>query len=127
METADPSIPVAARVREIICAAIAATATEENKWVGVRRIQKYFQNEGDIEATKIGQNLLPALKDLERQEILVRKGNSFTFLAMETAETPKNEKKKKWRRSDKAGDPPKDTGPNVVLTSSGRVSIRTST
>jgi hypothetical protein len=117
-----PPTPIV-QMRDTACEAIASIATEDKKWVPVRRIQQYFADFSEIEPKKVERHLLLVLKELEKQEILIRKGNSLTFRAMETVNTVKKSKKPKEKK--KPEEKPKKLGPDVVLTSSGRISYRT--
>jgi biopolymer transport protein ExbD len=111
------------RIKDQVCEAIAASATEDKKWVTLRRIQKYFEDYSEIEPRKVERNLLTVLRDLEKQETVIRKDKSFTFRAMETIEDVRKAKRAKDKK--KLPMPPKEKklGPDVVVTSSGRVSI----
>jgi hypothetical protein len=113
---------VIAQIRDTVCEAVAVTSSDDKRWITIHRIHKYFEDYSEIDRKKVERNLLTALKDLEKQQILVRKKNSFTFRAMETIEDGKKGEKVKEKR--KVEEPKeKKLGPDVVLTSSGRVSI----
>jgi hypothetical protein len=90
-------------------------------WLTVRRIQLYFEDYSELDPKKVEKNLLPTLKELEKQEILIRKNSSFTFRSAEALHPVHTTKAKKKKKPE---PPPKKLGPEVVLTSSGRVSYR---
>jgi hypothetical protein len=118
-------ISVLSRIRDQVCEAIAVSTTEDNKWMTLRRIQKYFNEFSDIEPSKVRRNLVSTLRDLERQGILVRRHNAVTFCSAETAEFA-NPPKKRRRKKKTPAEEPRRLGPDVVLTSSGRISYRRS-
>jgi hypothetical protein len=109
-------------IQDTVCEAIAATTSEDKKWSTVARIRQYFEDYSEIDPKKVERNLMTALKDLEKKEVLVRKRNSFTFMALETAGAARKAKKPKEKT--KPQEEPKKLGPDVVLTSSGRISYR---
>jgi hypothetical protein len=113
---------LSSQIRDTVCEAIAVNSSEDKKWVTLRRVQKYFEDYSEIDPKKVERNLLTALKDLEKQEIISRKDKSFAFRAIETREIPKKSHKAQEK---KKVEEPKDKklGPDVVLTSSGRVSV----
>jgi glutamate-1-semialdehyde aminotransferase len=111
----------ATRLRETICEAIASHATEEKMWTTVRRIQLYFEKYSELDAKKVEKHLPAALEDLLAHGVLVKKNHAFTFLSAETSHCPR-------ARTRKRADPAAKTlAPDVVVTSSGRVSYRTAT
>jgi hypothetical protein len=115
---------VLSRIRELACEAIAACTTEDHRWASVRQIQKYFAEYSDVEPCRVRRNLASVLRELERQGILVRLHTSVTFLSAETADLavpPRRRRRKRKRNSDEAR---RNLGPDVVLTSSGRISYR---
>jgi hypothetical protein len=111
------------RLRDAICEAIAVCTSEDKMWTTGRRIQAYLDDYSDLDPREVEKHLPATLKELERQEVLTRKNSSFTFCSVEfpPAPSPKTPARRRKRQA-----APKTLGPEVVLTSSGRISYRRS-
>lgn len=113
-------------LRELICEAIALLASPDNVWVSMRQILTYFHGKfPDLEPETVDRKVHSLLKKMVNQKILVRKGHSFSLLSADTniQQTPR--KRGPRVKKDPESIPVKrDLGPDVVITKSGRVSLK---
>jgi hypothetical protein len=99
------AVSVLIRIRELACEAVTVSTTDHSKWTTLRRIQKYFNVFSDIESSKVIRNLISALRDHQRQTIVVRRHNVITFYSAETVELANSPRKKRKKKKNPAEEP----------------------
>ena len=115
-------------LRELICEAVALLSSPDNVWVPMRQLFAYFHGKfPDLEPETVDRKIHGLLKKMVNQRILVRKGHSFSLLSADTNIQQAPRKRGPRPKKDPEPIPMKpNLGPDVVITKSGRVSLKVS-
>ena len=115
-------------LKELICEAVATLSSLENPWVPLRKLRTWFCNLFHTrDPDYVDKKVRSYLKKMVRQGILSRKGNSFSLLSADTNVPPPPPRRGRPRSKKEPAPEKKNMGPDVVITKSGRVSLKTGT
>ena len=69
---------------QLICEAISSSSTEDKIWVPLEKIREYVESYYEGNLRNIEKSLIPTLRILVTQELIIRRANTFCFMSAET-------------------------------------------
>lgn len=116
----------ATSLKELICEAVANLSSVENPWVTLRQLRAWFCSMfKSLSDEEVDMKVRPYLKKMVHQGILSRKGNSFSLLSADTIVAPSLHRRGRPKLKKEPEPEKKNLGPDVVITKSGRISLKT--
>lgn len=95
----DPKLKqISNQLVQLICEAISSSSTEGKIWVPLEKIRDYVDTYFEGNSKDIDRLFVPTLRMIVKQELIVRKANTFCFMSAET-NTNATENAKKTKRS----------------------------
>lgn len=107
-----------------ICEAVAVEVSSQRMWVSRQAIRTYLEEYApSLVSDRIGSQLSECLKQMVESKILIQRSHSYTYYSAETCNVP-SVQAKVGRKKKTGNDPEKFLGHEVVITRSGRVSMK---
>lgn len=78
----------------LICEAISSSSTEDKIWVPLDKIREYIDIYYEGNFKDIEKDIIPTLRMLVEQELIIRKANTFCFMSAETYQLQNDNRKK---------------------------------
>ena len=95
------SLQITNQLVQLIAEAISSSSTEDKMWVPLEKIKKYVESYYDGNPKDIAKFLVPTLRNLVVQELIIRKANTFCFMSSEAFQHSTLKEKKKICKSKK--------------------------
>jgi len=109
-----------------ILESIATNFTDENMWVSINLVKKHLENNCQVDTKEQETKIKDILKEMCQMKLLVKKKQSFTFMAKDIVFQKEAKQIKRERKNDEKTSTKKYLGPDVHITKTGRVSIKKS-